>query len=136
MPLVIGGFGFGLALAPVNAAVLATTDDDVHGLADGLVVVARMVGMLVGISALTTIGLRRYYAEQADMPARREVCDGNSRCTEFTLLLKEAGIVQEQTVFLGAAVCAVIAGVLALRAVPARRRPARLDARTLLRSGG
>ena len=30
--------------------------------------VARMVGMLVGISALTTIGLRRYYAEQADLP--------------------------------------------------------------------
>ena len=31
--LVICGFGFGLALAPVNAAVLASTDPDVHGLA-------------------------------------------------------------------------------------------------------
>ena len=29
----VGGFGFGLALAPVNAAVLASTDADVHGLA-------------------------------------------------------------------------------------------------------
>ena len=107
LPLVLGGLGFGLALAPVNAAVLASTDDDVHGVATALVVVARMVGMLVGISALTTIGLRRYYAEQADIPAVREVCDGSSRCDAFTDLLRQAGIAQEHSVFLGAAVCAV-----------------------------
>ena len=135
LPLVIGGFGFGLALAPVNAAVLAATDHEVHGLATASVVVARMVGMLVGISALTTIGLRRYYAEQADMPGVREVCDGKSRCKEFTLLLKEAGIAQEHTVFLGAAVCAVVAGLLAL--VLFRTAATRaLDTGTLLRSGG
>ncbi len=135
LPLVIGGFGFGLALAPVNAAVLASTDDDVHGLATATVVVARMVGMLIGISALTTIGLRRYYAEQKDMPNVRTVCNGTSRCKEFTLLLKEAGIAQEHTVFLGAAVCAAVAGVLAL--VLFRTAATRaLDAGTLLRSGG
>ena len=112
--LITGGLGFGLALAPVNAALLAFTDDDVHGVASAFVVVSRMVGMLVGISALTTIGLRRYYAEQGDIPPAREVCDGTTRCQEFSDLLRVAGIAQEQTVFYGAAVCAVIAAVLAL----------------------
>ena len=81
-PVVLGragrrpGFGFGLALAPVNAALLASTADSVHGVTSALLVVSRMVGMLVGISALTTIGLRRYYAVEADIPSPNEVCGG------------------------------------------------------------
>ena len=74
VPLVLTGLGFGLALAPVNAALLAATADAVHGVTSALLVVARMVGMLVGISALTTIGLRRYYAVQVDLPAPADVC--------------------------------------------------------------
>lgn len=114
--LVACGFGFGLALAPVNAAVLASTDAAVHGLASAVVVVARMVGMLVGISALTAIGLRRYYAALEDdpMPAAVDVCDGRTRCQAYTDLLAAASIPQEQAVFAGAAVCAVVAAVLAL----------------------
>jgi MFS family permease len=116
VPLVTAGLGFGLALAPVNAALLAATEDAVHGVASALLVVARMVGMLVGISALTTIGLRRYYAVQVDLPTPAEVCATGTQCAEYTRLLKEAGLAQLQTVFWGAAVCAVIAGVVALLA--------------------
>jgi MFS family permease len=129
--LVVGGLGFGLALAPVNAALLAHTDDDVHGVASAFVVVARMVGMLVGISALTTIGLRRYYAEQTAIPPVREVCDGSSRCREFSDLLRVAGIAQEHAVFWGAAGCALVAAVLALVLLRSAR-PSRLATRDLL----
>ena len=114
VPLVLTGLGFGLALAPVSAALLAATADSVHGVASALLVVARMVGMLVGISALTTIGLRRYYAVQVDLPAPDDVCTSGTQCAAYTRLLKEAGLAQLETVFLGAAGCAVVAGVLAL----------------------
>lgn len=118
------GLGFGLALAPVNAALLATTQDAVHGVASALLVVARMVGMLVGISALTTIGLRRYYAVSTGIPEPAVVCgDGSTRCAEYTRLLKLAGIEQLQAIFLGAAVAVGVAGLLALllfRGAPTR----------------
>ena len=115
VPLVVAGVGIGLAMAPVNAALLSATDDAVHGVTSALLVVARTVGKLVGISALTTIGLRRFYAEQGDLPSPRDVCPGGrSRCPEFTLILREAGLTQLQTIFLGAAVCCVVAGIAAL----------------------
>jgi MFS transporter, DHA2 family, triacylglyceride efflux pump len=120
VPLVLAGLGFGLALAPVNAALLAATEDAVHGITSALLVVSRMVGMLVGISALTTIGLRRYYAVQVDLPEPTEVCRTGTQCTAYTALLKEAGLAQLQTVFVGAAVCAVLAGLVALLVLRSR----------------
>jgi len=114
VPLVLAGLGFGLAIAPVNAALLAATRADVHGIASALVVVARMVGMLVGISALTTIGLRRFYAVSARQPSIDDVCHSSRVCPAYVDVLKEAGIAQIHAIFWGAAVCAVVAAVLSL----------------------
>jgi MFS family permease len=120
VPLVVGGLGFGLALAPVNAAILSTTSHDTHGLASALVVVARMIGMLVGISVLTTWGLRQLHEEHAAHP---------------DLGLVDLAIVQEQSVFTGAAVAAALAAVLALALF--RKAPTRgLDTAEVLRTGG
>jgi hypothetical protein len=112
--LALAGLGFGLALAPVNAALLACTDAAVHGVTSALLVVSRMVGMLVGISALTTIGLRRYYAVSEDFPSPSEVCGGKTRCEAYSDLLQGAGVEQLHAIFAGAALCALAAGLLAL----------------------
>ncbi|MET3960263.1 MFS family permease [Marmoricola sp. OAE513] len=110
--LALTGLGFGLALAPVNAALLASTDAAVHGVTSAMLVVSRMVGMLIGISALTTIGLRRYYAVAQSVD---EVCgEGRGLCDKYQDQLGDAGIAQLHAIFVGAGISAVVAGLLAL----------------------
>jgi MFS family permease len=113
--LLLCGFGFGLALSPVNTAMLGATPPDSHGLVSALVVVARMVGMLVGVSALTAIGLRRYFAIVEDVPSPNELCpSAPGSCKPFVDALRDAAISQVHAIFAGAAVCAFLAAVLAV----------------------
>ncbi len=108
--LVLVGFGVGLALAPVNNAALADSPQDAHGTASSLVVVARMIGMVVGLALLTAIGLRRYYETVAALPNQTDAA-----------ALVAAGLVQVQTVFTGAAVAAAL-GAVASVGLGLRRR--------------
>ncbi|MBD8608300.1 MFS transporter [Aeromicrobium sp. CFBP 8757] len=113
--LVLAGLGFGLAIAPVNAVLLAHTADAVHGVSSALLIVARMVGMLLGISALTTIGLRAFYDASDRIPSVDRLCGaGGTLCQAYRDAVRDAGIAQLHAVFVGAAACAVIAAVLAL----------------------
>jgi MFS family permease len=115
LSLALGGLGFGLAIAPVNAVLLSHTADAVHGVSSALLIVARMVGMLLGISALTTIGLRAFYNASDKIPPATELCEGSSTlCQAYKDAVLDAGITQLHAVFIGAALCSVIAAVLAV----------------------
>ncbi|WP_308289385.1 MFS transporter [Mumia sp. zg.B17] len=134
--LALAGLGFGLAVAPVNAALLDATPDETHGVASALVVVARMVGMLVGISVLTSWGLRAYYDAVDRIPPLSEVCPGSATaCKAYNAELVDAGIVQLSTVFAGAAVCAGLAAVAAVLLLDVPRRRTK-DAATRERPSG
>jgi hypothetical protein len=112
--LVACGFGFGLTIAPINAAILAAVRPAFHGLAGALVVVARIVGMLIGISVLTAVGLHVFFASTAALPPPQSLCPHSPlNCGPYNSLVQSAAIDELRTVFLGAAVCAGVAALVA-----------------------
>lgn len=109
--LALVGAGLGFALAPVNAAALAGSAPDHHGTATALVVVARIVGMVVGLALLTAVGLHRYDAAVRALPDQSDPA-----------ALVDAAVVQVRTVLLGAAVATGLAAASAAVGLGLRRR--------------
>jgi MFS family permease len=125
--LAVCGLGFGLAIAPVNVAILGAVKPSVHALASALAVVARTVGMLAGLSALTAIALHRFYDAQARIGSPLTLCPSHpGSCPAYDKATNQALLSELHTIFGGAAVCAALAAVLAL--VLLRARPVNIDA--------
>lgn len=61
------GFGFGLVIAPLGTAALDAVGEDQKGLASSTVVMARMIGMMLGMSAITAWGMERFHLMTATL---------------------------------------------------------------------
>jgi len=113
------GLGFGLVIAPLTAAVLALTRGQSHGLATSLVVLARTMGMLVGLSALTAFGLYRF-RQILGTPVLTDP-DLTARVKHLQALVAAAFLQEYREIFLiSAAMCAIAAAVIAFSLRPAR----------------
>jgi MFS family permease len=105
------GLGFGLVIAPLTAAVLAMTRDQSHGLATSLVVLARTMGMLVGLSALTAFGLYRFH-QILGTPVVTDP-DLKTRVDHLARLVSAAFLQEYREIFtVAAAICALAAVVM------------------------
>jgi len=60
--LVVAGIGLGLTVAPLATIVVDAAAPSGRGSAAAVVIVFRLVGMMVAVSALTTYGVRRWAA--------------------------------------------------------------------------
>lgn len=118
LQLALLGAGIGLVTTPVGTAVINAAPPDQRGIAASLVLVFRLIGMSVGLSALTSWGLQRFdvLRTQVDLPA---ITDPGYQQALLTGLTQTTVQVLTETFLISAAVAAVAILISLLL----RRRP-------------
>ena len=127
MDLLIAGFGFGLVIAPITVHALGAVGEDYRGTAASLVVVSRMMGMTLGLAALSAWGVEHFQALTAGLefplPQPGEAANlFETRAAQYSANLNAAGLELFQKFFLAASLISLIAIVPAL-AMRTRSRP-------------
>jgi MFS family permease len=117
------GLGFGLVIAPLTAAVLELTRAENHGLASSLVVLARVMGMLIGLSGLTAFGLFRF-RQILGTPLLTDP-DVRARVDHLARLVAAAFLQEYREIFTVAAGLCILAAVVAFSTMGGKgsRRP-------------
>ncbi len=104
------GLGFGIVIAPLAATVLQLTRAQHHGLASSLVVLARVMGMLIGLSALTAFGLFRF-RQILGTPQLTDP-DVRARIEHLGRLVAVAFLQEYREIFTIAAIMCILAAVV------------------------
>lgn len=112
--LIITGFGLGLVIGPLTSATLRVVPSAQHGIASAAVVVSRMIGMLIGIAALSAWGLYRFNQHLASLPASTGGDSLAERLTAEANRVREAYVLQYAEIFTITAVVCVVGAVLGL----------------------
>jgi MFS family permease len=82
--LALAGLGFGLVIAPLGTAVLDSVREVQKGIASSLVVMMRMVGMMIGLAAVTAWGMDRFHLMTAGI-SLPEILDAPETLTQTLL---------------------------------------------------
>jgi MFS family permease len=116
--LALAGLGLGLVIAPLAAAALRATPARQHGVASSGVVVARMVGMLVGVAALTAWGLHAFHRRTAKLdtplPFGKTPDEYRAQFAAYELAVKVALREEYGQIFFATACLCVLGALLGL----------------------
>ena len=112
--LAIAGVGLGLVIGPLTSATLRVVPPAQHGIASSAVVVARMIGMLVGLAALSAWGLYRFNQYLQQLPPSPGGDSLAARLAAEAARYREAYVMQYGEIFWITAVVCVVGAVLGL----------------------
>lgn len=84
--LAICGFGLGLVIAPLGTAVMDSVSETQKGIASSMVVMMRMIGMMIGLSAITAWGMERFHLVTASL-SLTEIMTTPAKLTHSLLIL-------------------------------------------------
>ena len=114
MHLLLAGLGFGLVIAPIMAQALNAAPPEYHATASSMVVVARLMGMTLGLAALAAYGIGHFQSLTGELmlplPISGESpAETAARVAAYAAELQNAGLDLFHRFFRIAAVVALLA---------------------------
>ena len=119
LQLLLAGVGFGLVIAPILHRALQSVGEDYRATAASLVTVARMMGMTLGLAAMSAWGVEHFQVLtsglEMPLPQTGESAEMiNARIAQYAADVNDAGLSVFQAFFRAAAISALIAIPFAL----------------------
>jgi hypothetical protein len=126
--LAVIGFGFGLLIVPIALAGTETLGESVRATAASMITATRIVGMALGLAALTAWGTSRFDFLVTDIRlpfavAGETAAESRERVDQFNDLVQDAGMTLFQEFFLIAVVVCLLALIPAVLMIMNKTSP-------------
>ena len=90
--LVVGGFGFGLLIAPFTVAAVESAGDEYHATAAAWITASRMFGMTAGLAAMSALGVDYLHSLAGGLPVPVQLPSESSAAFAERVAAYEEGI--------------------------------------------